>query len=401
VGCRAVSGGCQPGRLLLFADVRSHLVLGFSLQPERQYSQWGIRTNAKNVMRKFAVPRFWLWEKNIWQRGKLLTGGPKWRQRTNDECQEGLQRFGCRFIFTSTPQGKSIIERIAGLLQDRMEGEPGYVGRNERVDKPQHTKNAEGAVAKGADPSEHFYEFNEWLSRLNEIIDEYNSSKQEGKLEGLSPVEAYAKFQNFKNPPMRYSPEIAWRLSYDSKRMLVSRNGIRFEIGGERFIYCSDVISHLVGREVIVHFDPEDASTVTVTDLNERNPITVERFIPQSPTAAYDQPEAFKRELAKVRGMDAWPKIQYRTLRSTFEPVPRPRLTDGAVRRVAALGSEIEEQRAAIRTRKGESEKTQRRTQRLAREAGMPTAVLGNRGDEAEYLEMFKQGMAAEDNGDA
>jgi len=391
------------GQVLLFADVRSRMVLGFSLQPERQYSQWGIRTNAKNVMSKFAVPRFWLWEKNIWQRGKLLTGGTNWRQRTNDECQEGLHRFGCRFIFTPNPQGKAVMERIAGLLQDKMESIVGYVGREERVDKPQHTKNAERAVAQGGDPSEHFYEFNEWHRRLEEIIDEYNHTKQEGAIDGLSPIEAYGKFQNHENPPMRYSPEIAWRLSYDSKPMLVTKNGIRFEISGERFIYCGEAISHLVGREVLVHFDPEDPSTITVTDRNERNPITIERFIPQSPTAAYDRPEEYRRELAKVRGQDAWPKITYRTMRATFEPAKRGFMPDAgrAAAHTVKLGAEIGQQRAAIKARQTKAEANERKVQRLARETGMPASILGTGDNQAEYLEMMRNALNAKEDTNA
>jgi hypothetical protein len=376
------------GQALVFVDVRSRRVLGYSLQPERNYNQWGIRTNAKNVMRDFAVPRFWLWEKNIWERSRLLTGGRNWRQRTNDECQEGLRRFGCRFIFTPTPQGKAVMERIAGLLQDRMEGERGYTGRNERVDKPQRTKDAERLVRSGADPAQYFYEFNEWHQRFGEIIEEYNQTKQDGALDGLSPAEAYVKFQNLKNPPKRYSPEIAFQLSYEWKRVSVTKDGIRFDVGNQRFIYCGEVISHLSGQEVLAGFDPSDPSELIVTDLNQRNAIAVERFIPQSPTAAYDHPEDFRRELAKVRGQDAWPKIRYRTLKDKYEVVPRPIMTDRQFQKTAALGQEIEQQRAAIQSRRNEFETRRTRAQRKAQRLKMPAAIIGQHGDEDEYLQM-------------
>ena len=52
------------------------------------------------------------------------------------EVVQGLRAFGIKFIHSIRPRSKTV-ECIGGLVQDLMEAEPGYCGRNERVDAPE------------------------------------------------------------------------------------------------------------------------------------------------------------------------------------------------------------------------------------------------------------------------
>ena len=50
------------------------------------------------------------------------------------ETELGLREFGVRFKHSRLPRSKPV-ERVIGALQNLMEGLPGYVGRNEMVEK--------------------------------------------------------------------------------------------------------------------------------------------------------------------------------------------------------------------------------------------------------------------------
>lgn len=378
------------GQMLLFVDYRSWRILGYSLQPEASYNQFGIRTLIGKVMSDFAVPRKLLFEHGVWKKGKLITGGPKWDGVTNEECEAGLRRFGIQFQFANSPQGKSAVERVAAMLQDFMEREPGYTGRNERMDKPQHTKDAERAVRSGAQPEKYFYHFEEWHKRLGEIIEQYNATKQEGRvLDGLSPEEAYEKFQNTDDPPVQYDARCRFLLAYDRKRVLVNKDGIKFKIGKEWFQYCGSEISHLRDTEVFAWFNPESPGELTVTDLHQRNAITVERHIPQGPNSAYDTPNEYAREVAKVKGQGAYSQILYRTLKRKYPNQNlRPLLPTRDALRTAELGREMTAQREEITTRRQAEDRLRERARKKANEIGMPTAILGQHGDEDGYLQL-------------
>ena len=95
---------------------------------------------------------------------------------------QGLREFGIRFIHSIRPRSKTV-ERIGGLVQDLMEAEPGYCGRNERVDAPESLRKQMAEVeARKVHPSRYFYSYDDWNRRFGEIVDEYNAARQEGRI---------------------------------------------------------------------------------------------------------------------------------------------------------------------------------------------------------------------------
>src|SRR5260370_23667917 len=115
----------------------------------------------------------------MWRNARLLQGRRdeiKWH-----ETEMGLRGLGLRFRQAKLPRGK-VIERVFGLLQNYLESEPGYAGRDERHDKFERVQEQISLVRKRkAHPSNFFLAEAEYLERLSVIIDRYNNERQEGK----------------------------------------------------------------------------------------------------------------------------------------------------------------------------------------------------------------------------
>jgi hypothetical protein len=127
-------------------------------------------------------------ENGTW-RPKLRTGGTQW-----DETELGLRAFGVRFIHSRLPRAK-VIERVFGSLQNYCEAQPGYVGRNEQVDKYERIQQHKRLVQSGKVPAhEHFLSRDEWAEQLDRLCAQDNAEAQNGKyLPGISPAEGNEK----------------------------------------------------------------------------------------------------------------------------------------------------------------------------------------------------------------
>ncbi|MGH7939517.1 MAG: hypothetical protein ACREFR_00410, partial [Limisphaerales bacterium] len=62
------------GQCLIFLDVRSWRIIGYSLQPERNYNSLVIRTLMNRVCRDHGIPGAWYFERGIWKRSFLVNG---------------------------------------------------------------------------------------------------------------------------------------------------------------------------------------------------------------------------------------------------------------------------------------------------------------------------------------
>src|ERR1035441_7853158 len=178
------------------------------------------------------------------------------------EISQGLREFGITFKHAIRPRTK-VVERVGGMFQDIAEAEPGYCGRDERRDAPESLRKqmAEVAARKGH-PSKNFYSLDQWNQRVGQLVNQYNAEPQQGHiLAGLSPEQAFEAHMNQNNPPMQFSAGLRYLLANDKRLAQVTTNGVTIQIGKTKFNYRGREIAHLIGREVVAWFDPENPET--------------------------------------------------------------------------------------------------------------------------------------------
>lgn len=339
------------GQVLVVICFRSLKIVGWTLIPGRNYSSLHIRSLFARVFSGLAVPKILYLERGIWQSSKLVVG--KGSGLSFDECVQGLREFGVSFTHAIRPRSKPV-ERVGGMLQSLMEGEPGYCGRDERRDCPEDTKRAmEDVKYNRIHPSERFYDFDGWYNRLGEIITTYNGSIQDGRLNGISPNQAFDQFLDINDPPVQYSPKLQYMLAYHKEEREVKPSGIQFQVGKNTYRYYGEELGHLVGRRVLAWFDPENPDSITVTDLNRTNPIRVPRGQSVSAMAsltgggellqsglaqASGQMKPIKARYQVIKGLATLPQRTMLARRSdveTGEQIATIRRTDQAGRRRA------------------------------------------------------------------
>ncbi len=357
------------GQILLAADFRSLCVIGWSMQPQRNYDSLTIRSLCTHVFAEHGIPLILYFERGIWQNSALLKG----RAGTPfTETEQGLKELGIKFIHATTARAKTV-ERVGGLLQDLMGGEPGYCGRDERRDAPEGLRRQIAEVeTRKTHPSRFFYSFEEWQRRFGEIVDKYNHEPQEGKiLAGLSPSEAMRKFADESDPPRTLTPEFRYLLANHKAAKEVTLNGITFKIGKRNFNYRGESIAHLVGRTVLAWFDPENPEEIVVTDMNRKNPIAVGRSHSVSALECLTAPGSgtLGQELRRVHGQASHIKAYFKAVKADF-PMPRRALIPDA--RARQLGGEMEEGKAALRAKAPRLEQLQRRGRAL----GVPSVIV-------------------------
>jgi hypothetical protein len=281
------------------------------------------------------------------------------------EVVQGLREFGIRFIHSIRPRSKTV-ERIGGLLQDLMEAEPGYCGRNEREDAPETLRKQMAEVkARKVHPSHYFYSYDQWQERFGKIVDQYNAAPQEGKiLRGLSPDRALAEFANASDPPMQFSAGVRYILAHDKQPRTVGLNGITFKVGKKSFNYRGEEIAHLVGREVLTWFDPENSETLVVTDMQRRNPICVTRSKEVSALECLTDPDSGRLagELRRIEDQASYMKARFKAVKAKY---PMPERLALASARTVQLGQQIEEQKIAQREKAGRVDRMHDQARRL------------------------------------
>jgi hypothetical protein len=374
------------GQILLFNDFRTLRIIGWLMQPDRNYSSLTIRSLCTHVFAEHGVPSVLQFERGIWESSTLIKGrDPAPFEFT--EVVQGLREFGIRFIHSIRPRSKTV-ERIGGLVQDLMEAEPGYCGRNERVDAPESLRKQMAEVeARKVDPSRYFYSYEDWHRRFGEIVDQYNAAEQQGRiLDGLSPDRALSEFADQDDPPMLLSAGLRYLLAHDKRPAKVTLNGITFQVGKQKFNYRGNEIAHLVGKDVLAWFDPENPEALVVTDMQRRNPITVSRSNEVSALECVTDPESGRlaQELRRVAGQASYMKARFTAVKSKF-PMPRRRtLADDST---LQLGQQIEEQKTARKEKTVRVDRMRRQAQRME----IPAVMLDDDPDNARALDLFAE----------
>jgi hypothetical protein len=388
------------GQCLLMIDVRSLKIIGWSLQPERNYNSLVIRTLMNRVCSAFGLPRVWLFERGIWLNSLVVKGAPReWREGKSDtELKPGWERLDVRFIHAKRARSKPA-ELVGGLLQNLMERMPGYCGRDERRDCPEITKRNKLAVdARRIEPHGLFLSFDAWDAELAKLIATYNAAVQQGEiLKGTSPEAAFEANWPHDNPPTALDANCWHLLAHYVSEREVTPDGIKFRIGSETYIYRDENSSALRGRKVLAWFDPACPDLLGVTDLKERNPVLIRRDRPVDFLASLDNDgpsgRVYQEELAKVAGHSAYPRARFHVLKTKFEPSFRKNLVSPVVSDVAASFTSQRHERQATEQ---QAERTRSRATSRARKLGLPSGLVRNADDStAAGLEMMARAERA------
>ena len=369
------------GQVILFICFRTLRILGWALEPRKSYSSLTIRSLCTHIFGEFGVPEILYFERGIWKSSDLLKG--KRDPFSFVEISQGLREFGVKFIHAKRARSKTI-ERVGGLFQDIAEAEPGYCGRDERRDAPESLRKQMAEVeTRKAHPSEYFYSLDQWNRRIGDLVREYNSSPQQGKiLAGLSPDAGFEQHMDHTNPPMQFGPQLRYLLAHDRRRVHVTLNGITIQIGKRKFNYKGREIAHLVGRDALAWFDPENSELLTVTDLDRRNPICVSLCQEPGALDVVLHPDSMvtAQEQRRIEDQASHMKTRFNVIKAKFPLPARKALADA---QTIELGKEIEQQRE-IRT------DHQNTLNRVRRKAGASGAAIPQ---QPKRIERVQDGM--------
>jgi hypothetical protein len=378
------------GQVILFIDFRSLRILGWALEPRKSYSSLTIRSLCTHVFGEFGLPEVLYFERGIWKNASLIKG--KTAPFGFAEISQGLREFGIHFKHATNPRTK-VVERIGGLFQDLAEAEPGYCGRDERRDAPESLRPQMAEVeARKVHPSKYFYSLDQWNQRIGQVVNQYNGEVQQGYiLAGMSPDQAFEAYMNKENPPMQFAAGLRYLLAHDKRLARVTLNGVTIQVGKTKFNYRGREIAHLVNREVLAWFDPENPESIVVTDTDRTNPICVARS--QNPNALESliEPESgtLSRELARVEHQASHMKTRFNVVKAKF-PLPQRQLLNAA--QAIELGEEISVRKSAVTAAKVTRQKQHQQARRFEQKTGvaLPQRAVENiQSDDAKLLADF------------
>jgi hypothetical protein len=381
------------GQVILFIDFRSSRILGWALEPRKSYSSLTIRSLCTRVFGEFGLPQVLYFERGIWKNSTLLKG--KTDPFNFTEISQGLREFGIQFKHAIRPRTKTV-ERIGGMFQEIAEAEPGYCGRDERRDAPESLrKQMDEVAARKVHPSKYFYSLDQWNARIRELVNLYNGEVQQGiMLAGMSPDQAFEAYMNPNDPPMQFNAQLRYLLAHDKRLARVTLNGVTIQIGKKKFNYRGQEIAHLVNREVLAWFDPENPETLVVTNPDRTNPICVARSDNPSALESMIAPESgtLGRELARIEKQASHMKTRFNVVKAKF-PLPQRQLLANA--KTDLLGSRIESQKSAMTER---TEKTRQRSaanKSNARRLEIPTVLVDDDEQSRRALELLGESFRA------
>ncbi|MCU0785403.1 MAG: Mu transposase C-terminal domain-containing protein [Verrucomicrobia bacterium] len=325
------------GQFLPMIDVKSKRILDFVLIDAKSYTAAAIRSLNSRVCTRFGLPRAgWHFESGIWKKAKLLGGGAKC-EPWNDVGETFAERLGLRMVHSLPGNARAkVIENVASRVQDLMEGEAGYVGRNEMVVKHERVQAAARDVeARRVHPAEAgFLSGDQWTTRLHEICESYNSKPQDSQVIGarMSPDDAWESCQlrNERGDVVgltRLPEDLRFLLASHKEIVPVTRNGI--SLFGGKFRYLGEATGGLQGQTVIAWFDPDHPETLAITDLRGENLQTVPRNLPVDAYNGFiDSPDLTRASVGGVNAHNGYGRQRHSELRAKYFPPSRVILAD-------------------------------------------------------------------------
>lgn len=403
---------CQ---LLAVADFRSLFITSFALNPSGQYNSLDVRTVFTTTFANHGMPHFILREGGLWRKSKnanslAAIGNPRSEEApfSNAEVEFGLERAGvrikssiddlCRDVdelgmhFKEARRARSKpIERVFDLLQSLMAGEPGFCGRDEKVDCPEVVRrNLELVRTRKEHPASlGFYSYSQWLRRLEEIIGKYNQTPQEGRRlansftgEPLTPEQAFHAFRNPNDPPIRFDDSCSVLMSHMRIEVEVKKPNLRrrqFPCGYvvvRGNIYCNEETGRRIGQKLLAYYNPHRPETCTFTDLKRRNPFTVPRLESTNALFADEQTGAVSRQAYSPIGVV---KTEFRAMATNYSHLLGLPFRRNAVdAQTAELNRHVNEQSAAADAKKRVKQSRGEEIRRKAKKLGMPSQILRN-----------------------
>lgn len=248
----------QP-QILPVLDVRSlrWLNVRVIMREGGQYSSddiWGL---FGDVFDTFGIPTLgFLLEGGHWQ-GKRVQGHKT--GLTHDERIGGLTSLGLTNYRAFDPRSKGMIEGAFNILQRHVDAFPGYAGRDQRTQIPEHVKKAIAACEKGGEhPSKYFSHISKFADHVQTVMANLNHERQDGQiLRGASPIEQWAN----DNPERRVLPDDAkWLYRSAMTVVQVTANGVRVTQGSGKKtqVYYYDnpeLLVPLRGQKVVVFWN--------------------------------------------------------------------------------------------------------------------------------------------------
>ena len=356
------------GQWILAIDLRSLLALGYALHSENVYNMRIVRSLLLRVHDGYGLPESLILERGIWRTAKIIKGDELDLTHT----EQGLREFGVRFQHRTKPRGKKI-ERIIGLLQNRMERLPGYVGRNERNDRYQRIQEQILAVNSGREhPSKIFLSKAQWMHELDAIISAYNIEPQNGFLAGRSPVEEW-NTALLAQGTLQLGEKARYLLANHRRVVKVQRNGIRLPASLGGGLYYGANSGRFVGQQMLAWINPDELDAICLTSLDRRDgPYIVERAEPLAPVGASD--EEMARAQAQIAAHNRHARTQY--------SIAAPHLLRRNFRRLwhvdaptVELGEQIAAGTAAAAAARQQQKRKLRSAQRAVRAAGLSVNV--------------------------
>lgn len=389
------------GQFLPMIDLRSKYVIHAKLVLARNYNASSVRQLILGTADSLGCcphEGFYL-ESGTWrarlvegERLSLASGVPGRDIHDWAETRLGLEEF---FKFKrATSPGAKPVENVLGLLQNRMEGIPGYCGRNERTDFYERVQKAQQLVrSKHAHPAEFFLSEDEVVRMWHDLLEDYNQELQPTSRMtfGRSPAVAWQEFQD-PNPPVAITAEIRCLLASHRWVEKVKWNGVRNryfkDTVGQPCWYGGEMTSCLEGEEVMLWFDPGHPEYLFITDLDRRNP----QLVPlRSPLDAdsHDR-EQIREAIASRNACNSYPIIRDIELRHKFKPAPRHTILDVESRELT--GSMRRQAQEHDRQKQHENRQRQR-FERTARKSRLPRTLITTEADNenARRLEKYRQ----------
>jgi hypothetical protein len=371
------------GQCLVMIDCRTGRILAFALHSERNYTAKVIRGLIMKGHDTYGLPRQgFYFENGMWASAKLLKGVSD--EVSGTETELGLREW-VQFKHAKPGNARAkTVERIIGLLQTRMENQPGYCGRNEQVEKFERLQRDLLDFKSGCHhPKDILLHRDEWIERLQEISDAYNCEAQQGgMLKGLSPREAWDSLFDFTQPLLKLGESTRYLLANHRRPLKIGRNGICVQLGKERLFFRNEFTGRLVGRTVQVYFDPEDLSSVFVKSSIEDSVATVVPAAPSIPAMSATR-EQMQSAMASVNAHNRPARTLYQAVKSHFpENGPAQFRRIVADEETVAQGRDIAADQTVIREQQNQEAKKQRQTSRLRVRFGVssdPNAISDER----------------------
>jgi hypothetical protein len=371
------------GECLVFVDRRTGMILDFMMIAGK-YNSFDIRFGAGiKIPAKYGKPRDgWLLENGPW-RSRLTDGEPipgaqtlSWRQTHNALIDGGraLESFCGGFEESGmtikharpgNPQTK-IIEQIFNVTQNRMAAEPGFIGRNERLDGYDRTQSLIKRAEKGEQRSlDKLYTHAEVVRALEVIFSEYNTEPQNGRrLHGASPAEMWR--EHVSRFPLEKLPDETQFLYASHKKIARPRRDGSFlmEYNGNKRMFFNKETGELSRTEdVIVWWHIEQPNLITVTDIKGRNPFIVKEVVMDSSSAT---PEDFQRVKQLQKQCMEPGRVRFSNMQNLINTITRDNSQSEATKELGRFNKEaIAEARAEETVAKATRQKNSRRARKL------------------------------------